>query len=199
MVVVVILERHGVRRTHRFPEFVRHFNAFAENSCEIGPELVESAQLMVTSNSQLIPDRTLTLVGPAPFLLLLSRNTRWVLRNLGPVILVGAMTIVLSVAGGKHGWPAWVAAASILVVPTGYLVARGCASVPVRLTRRRAARLLRRRGGGTANAWSDGEWEWAFTQIGTPIALHQAARCQERQSLLGTTELTTKRAALSTT
>lgn len=137
----------------------------------------------------------LTLVGPAPFLLLLNRNTRWVVRNLGPVILVGAMTIALSVAGGKHGWPAWVAAAWILVLPTGYLVARGCASLPVRLTRRRATRLLRRRGDGTANAWSADEWEWAFTQIGTPIALHQAARCQERQSRLSTTEFTTKRAA----
>lgn len=27
----------------------------------------------------------LTLVGPAPFLLLLNRNTRWVIRNLGPI------------------------------------------------------------------------------------------------------------------
>ena len=129
----------------------------------------------------------LTLVGPAPFLLLLSRNPRWVVRNLGPVILVGAMTILLALAGSKHGWPAWVAAAWILVLPTGYLVARGLASLPVRLTRRRAARLLRRRDDGTANAWSVDEWEWAFTQMGTPIALDQAARCRARQSLLSTT------------
>ena len=59
----------------------------------------------------------LTLVGPAPFLLLLNRNTRWVVRNLGPVILIGAMTIALAVAGGKHAWPAWVAAAWTLVLP----------------------------------------------------------------------------------
>ncbi|WP_454231422.1 hypothetical protein [Mycolicibacterium fortuitum] len=136
----------------------------------------------------------LTLVGPAPFLLLLNRNTRWVVRNLGPALLIGATTIALAVAGGNHGWPAWMAAAWILVLPTGYLVARGLASLPVRLTRRRAARLLRRRSAGTANAWSDDEWEWAFTQIGTPISLDLAARCQARQSLLRTTEFTTKRA-----
>ncbi len=129
----------------------------------------------------------LTLVGPAPFLFLLNRNTRWVVRNLGPVILVGAITIALAVAGGKHGWPAWVAAAWILVLPTGYLVARGLASLPLRITRRRATRLLRRHGDGTTNAWSADEWEWAFTQIGTPIALDQAARCRQRQSLLSTT------------
>ncbi len=35
------------------------------------------------------------------------------------------------------------------------------------------------------------EWEWAFTQIGIPISLDQATRCQARQSCLRTTEFIT--------
>lgn len=114
----------------------------------------------------------LGLVGPLPIFLLGSRGA-------GRVMTVGALTI--AVAGmGSAGWAVavWLAA-----VPGGYLVARAILSLPARLTHLRAAKLLRNESGtGTdAASWSLGDWERAYTRLGTPIALNEAAWCRMLQ------------------
>ncbi|PBA23847.1 hypothetical protein CKJ66_26690 [Mycobacterium avium] len=118
----------------------------------------------------------LGLVGPLPILLLGSRGA-------GRIMMVGALTIAVAGMGSEQQWPGWAVAVWLATVPGGYLAARAILSMPARLTHRRAAQLLRNESGtGTdAASWSLGDWERAYTRLGTPIALNEAALCRMLQ------------------
>lgn len=118
----------------------------------------------------------LGLVGPLPILLLGSRGA-------GRIMMVGASTIAVAGMGSEQQWPGWAVAVWLATVPGGYLAARAILSMPARLTHRRAAQLLRNESGtGTdAASWSLGDWERAYTRLGTPIALNEAALCRMLQ------------------
>lgn len=123
----------------------------------------------------------IALIGPLPFLLL-NKSIRLFGRSGGLLMLVGALTIAVASVGGDRQWPAWAAALWLAAAPLGYLAVRAILSMPAHLTHRRAAKLLRRhRAVGKGNAWSLTDWEWAYTQLGTPIALNQAAWCRMLQ------------------
>ncbi|MBZ4571589.1 hypothetical protein QRB41_14855 [Mycobacterium avium subsp. hominissuis] len=118
----------------------------------------------------------LGLVGPLPILLLGSRGA-------GRIMMVGALTIAVAGMGSEQQWPGWAVAVWLAAVPGGYLAARAILSMPARLTHRRAAQLLRNESGtGTdAASWSLGDWERAYTSLGTPIALNEAVLCRMLQ------------------
>jgi hypothetical protein len=113
----------------------------------------------------------LAVVGPLPFTLL---NLRLFSRHDRLVMAVDASTMVVACVGVARHWHEWLSLPAALAV---YLVVRAALwSLPARITRRRALRLLRRqRGTGNEDAWSLRDWEWAYTQLGTPLALQQAA------------------------
>lgn len=113
-----------------------------------------------------------TFVGSIP-LLLFSR------RAATTIMLLGLSTMTYATIAHQHQWPGWAVVAWLGGLLLAYLIVRIILSIPMRLTRRRAARLLRRhRAPGGENAWSWRDWEWAYTQIGTKLALDQAARCR---------------------
>lgn len=118
----------------------------------------------------------LGLVAPLPIFLLGSRGA-------GRVMTVGALTIAVAGVESEQQWPGWAVAVWLAAVPGGYLVARAILSMPARLTHRRAAQLLRNESGTGADAasWSLGDWERAYTRLGTPIALNEAALCRMLQ------------------
>lgn len=117
----------------------------------------------------------LGLVAPLPIFLLGSRGA-------GRVMTVGALTIAVAGMGSEQQWPGWAVAVWLAAVPGGYLVARAILSMPARLTYRRAAQLLRNESGtGTDASWSLGDWERAYTRLGTPVALKEASLCRMLQ------------------
>lgn len=121
----------------------------------------------------------LGLAGPLPILLLGSRGA-------GRIMMVGALTIAVAGMGSEQQWPGWAVAVWLAAVPGGYLAARAILSMPARLTHRRAAQLLRNecRTGADAASWSLSDWERAYTRLGTPIALNEAAWCRMLQTRL---------------
>lgn len=120
----------------------------------------------------------LGLVGPLPILLLGSRGA-------GRVMTVGALTIAAAGVGSEQQWPGWAVAVWLAAVPGGYLAVRAILLLPTRLTHRRAAQLLRsERRTGIDTAWSLRDWERAYTLLGTPTALNEAARCRMLQTRL---------------
>jgi hypothetical protein len=117
-----------------------------------------------------------TLITPIPFLLI---NIRAFGRTAGRIIMVGAATALFASIAATNHWPGWVAAAWLGALLLAYLTVRTILSIPARLTRRRAARLLRRhRAAGNEDGWTLRDWEWAYTQIGTKLALDEAAWCR---------------------
>lgn len=118
----------------------------------------------------------LAFIGPIPLLLL---NPRAFARTGGTILLLGLSTMTYATIAGQHYWPAWAAVAWLGGLLLIYLVVRTIRSIPLRLTRRRAERLLRRhRSTGNQDAWTLRDWEWAYTHIGTKLALDQAAWCR---------------------
>lgn len=118
----------------------------------------------------------LAVAGPLPFALL---NLRLVGRRGMLIMEVGAATMALAFVGVARHWPQWSASSALLAAMAVYLVPRAALSLPAHITRWRAVRLLRRqRGTGNDDAWSLKDWEWAYTRLGTPLALDQAARLQ---------------------
>ncbi|MFV8169733.1 hypothetical protein [Mycobacterium sp. DBP42] len=112
-----------------------------------------------------------TFVGPIP-LLLFSR------RSAAKTMVLGLSTMTYATIAHQHQWPGWTVAAWPGGLLLTYLALRTILSIPARLTRRRAARLLRRHRATGENAWTLRDWEWAYTQLGTKLALHQAAWCR---------------------
>ena len=85
---------------------------------------------------------------------------------------------------GPGAW-GYLGAAGV-VATAGYVLWRTVRYLPVLLTMRRAERLLRRqRSAGQGRVWSARDWEWAFTHLGTPIALEFAAKFRRLQSVGG--------------
>ncbi|MEW2484500.1 hypothetical protein AB0876_33415 [Mycobacterium sp. NPDC049093] len=112
-----------------------------------------------------------TFVGPIP-LLLFSR------RAAAKIMMLGLSTMTLATIAHQHQWPGWAVAAWLGGLLLTYLIVRIILSIPLRITRRRAARLLRRHRATGENAWTAHDWEWAYTQLGTKLALNQAAWCR---------------------
>ena len=97
----------------------------------------------------------LAVVSPLPFVLLgLFGRRGWL------VMAVGALTTAVASVGVERHWSGWPAAAWLPAVLVSYLAVRAILSLPARMTRRRAVKLLRRqRGTGNTNAWSLRDWE----------------------------------------
>lgn len=112
-----------------------------------------------------------TFVGPIP-LLLFSRYAA------AKIMVLGLSTMTFAAIAHQHQWSGWAVAAWLGGLLLAYLIVRTILSMPVRLTRRRAARLLRRHRPTGENAWTARDWEWAYTHIGTELALEQAAWCR---------------------
>lgn len=112
-----------------------------------------------------------TFVGPIP-LLLFSRHAA------AKIMVLGLSTMTFATIAHHRQWSGWAVAAWLGGLLLAYLIARIILSLPVRLTRRRAARLLRRHRAPGETAWTLREWEWAYTQLGTKLALDQAAWCR---------------------
>lgn len=113
----------------------------------------------------------LVVVGPLPFVLLgLFGRRGWL------VMAVGSLTIAVASVGVARHWSGWSAGVWLAAVLLSCIAVREILSLPARMTRRRAVKLLRRqRGTGKTDAWSLRDWEWAYTQLGTPLAIEQAA------------------------
>lgn len=117
-----------------------------------------------------------TVMASIPFLVI---NIRVFGRTAGRVLVAGVATVMFAQIADTNHWSGWVGAVWLGALLMAYLVLRTILSMPVRLTRRRAVRLLRRhRSVGNENAWTMADWEWAYTHIGTKIALEQAAWCR---------------------
>jgi hypothetical protein len=116
----------------------------------------------------------IALIAPLPALVIMGGISRFV-RRWGVLMLGGAVTIVVSAVAGRLGWSGWVPLVLIVPVTAAYLAIRAVMRAPVRLARWRAERMLQRHRPAQDERWSHQDWEWAFTRVGTPAALREAA------------------------
>lgn len=102
-------------------------------------------------------------------------HARRLRRGLAAAVLVGAAWMAIAVVAGRSGWPSWGPMAVVSLTLAVYLVVRLIASLPVHYAGREAVKLLRRQRPDEDQRWSWQDWEWAYTQVGSPAALQQAA------------------------
>ena len=131
----------------------------------------------------------IALVGPMPALVILRSHSRF-MRQWGPLMLAGAATIVVSVVAGRLGWPGWVAAILMAVLATTYVAVGVVRRRPARVATRRAEALLRRHRPAHDKRWAHEDWEWAYTQVGTPSAMREAAFSRARRAAAANTPTT---------
>lgn len=120
----------------------------------------------------------LTALGLAPFMLVTRRPPVRI------AVLTATATLAVAHLGGARHWPEQAALYWCVALAVGWVAWRAARYLPVLLTMRRAERLLRRhRSTGEGRVWSARDWEWAYTHLGTPLALDFASKFRRLQSV----------------
>ena len=122
----------------------------------------------------------LVALGLTPFLIVTRQSSVRIM------VLLGVATLAVAHLASARQWPESGALYWCAAVALGFVLWGAMRRLPVLLTTRRAERLLRRhRSTGQARVWSARDWEWAYTHLGTPIALDFAAKFRRLQSVGG--------------